>query len=93
MQIHGTSHVHGPHGINPPHNPRLTQPQQAGQSASADADQLEISQAAEAAIRTAETGGIRHELVARIRSEIADGTYETADKLDKALDRFLDETA
>ena len=92
MQIHGTSHVHGPHGINPPHNPRLTQPQQAAHPNSVDADQLEISQAAEAAISASEAGEIRHDLVARIRSEIADGTYETAEKLDKALDRFLDET-
>jgi hypothetical protein len=30
-------------------------------------------------------------MVARVRSEIAAGTYETPEKLDSALDRLLDE--
>lgn len=33
--------------------------------------------------------GIRAELVARIRSEIAAGTYDTPEKLEIALDRLL----
>jgi hypothetical protein len=38
----------------------------------------------------AETEGcIRHELVARVRREIAAGTYETADKLETALARLF----
>lgn len=91
MHVHGPSHVHGPHGVNAPHHPRLYRP--AGESApvSAGSDRLEISPAAEAAIRAAESGDIRHDLVARIRSEIAAGTYETPEKLDRALDRLLDE--
>jgi negative regulator of flagellin synthesis FlgM len=50
-----------------------------------------ISPAAEAAIQAAEAGGVRQDLVNRIRSEIAAGTYETPDKLEAALDRLLDE--
>ncbi|MGL4555361.1 MAG: flagellar biosynthesis anti-sigma factor FlgM [Gemmataceae bacterium] len=34
---------------------------------------------------------IRHDLVARIRAEIAAGTYETAEKLSVALDRMIDD--
>src|ERR1700680_1960353 len=34
---------------------------------------------------------IRWELVHRIRQEIAAGTYETPEKLEKALERLLDE--
>ena len=30
-------------------------------------------------------GGIRADLVARVRQEIADGTYDTPDKLEQAL--------
>jgi len=52
---------------------------------------VEISPAAEAAIRAAEAGGIRHDVVSRIRSEIAAGTYETPEKLDAALERLIDE--
>jgi len=33
---------------------------------------------------------IRTDLVQRLRLEIANGTYETPDKLDAALDRLLD---
>ena len=91
MQIYGPSNVHGPHGVNGPHFNR-TNGAQADQSAvSAPADQIEISPAAEAAIQAAEGGEIRADLVARVRSEIAAGTYESPEKLDGALNRLLDE--
>jgi hypothetical protein len=35
-------------------------------------------------------GAIRQELVERVRREIAAGTYETPEKWEAALDRFLD---
>jgi hypothetical protein len=35
-------------------------------------------------------GRIRYELVERVRQEIAAGTYETAEKLDMALERLLE---
>jgi negative regulator of flagellin synthesis FlgM len=56
-------------------------------------DQLDISAAAQAAIEQAEMGDVRADLVARIKNEIAAGTYETADKLDAALERLLDDVA
>ncbi len=90
MQIYGPSHVHGPHGLNGPHTNRAPGAQPAKPSAS-PADQVDISAAAEAAINATETGESRAELVARVRGEIADGSYETPEKLDAALDRLLDE--
>ena len=89
MQITGTNHVHGPHGINPPH---MTQRGQATRSTSSPrgADRVEISPAAEAAVQAAESGDIRTELVNQLRAQIAAGTYETPDKLDGAVDRLLD---
>jgi negative regulator of flagellin synthesis FlgM len=43
------------------------------------------------AVRAADaTGDIRFDRVNAIRAAIADGTYETPDKLDIALDRLLD---
>ena len=91
MHVNGSSHVHGPHGLNAPHHPRLYKPTGETTPTSGSSDRLEISPAAEAAIRAAEGGEVRNELVVRIRSEIASGTYETTDKLDTALDRLLDE--
>jgi negative regulator of flagellin synthesis FlgM len=92
MHIHGTTHVHGPHGINAPH---MTHRGQAAQSSPANraVDQVDISAAAEAASRAAETNGIRTDLVNHIRSQIAAGTYETPAKLDAALERLFDEMA
>lgn len=34
---------------------------------------------------------VRHDLVARVRREIADGTYDTPEKMEKALERLLAE--
>ena len=34
---------------------------------------------------------MRHERVAEIRTQIANGTYETSEKLEAAFDRLLDE--
>jgi hypothetical protein len=35
--------------------------------------------------------GIRHDLVARVRQEIAAGTYDTPEKLELALERMFDQ--
>ncbi len=92
MQISGTTHVHGPHGVNPPHTAQRGQAARAA-SAPRGADRVEISPAAEAAVQAAESGGIRTDLVNQIRAQIAAGTYETPDKLSAAVDRLLNEIA
>ena len=92
MQVPGASQfsprIHGPHSINAPHAPFRSE---AAKTPASGSDRLEISPAAEAAVQATEAGGIRQDLVNRIRSEIADGNYETPAKLDTALDRLLDE--
>jgi negative regulator of flagellin synthesis FlgM len=92
MHIHGTTHVHGPQGVNAPHFTQRAQPSQQTPSAKA-ADRVDISPAAEAVVQAAESGQIRQDLVNSIRAQIAAGTYETPAKLDAALDRMLDEIA
>jgi anti-sigma28 factor (negative regulator of flagellin synthesis) len=94
MQIHGPHQIHGAHGIQSPHAPHSAQGAgQAPAAAQVPADLFEISPAAQAAIQAAETGEVRQELVDRIRAEIADGTYETVEKLDVTIERLLDEIA
>ena len=90
MQISGTTHVHGPHAINPPHIAHRGQPSTSSPTVQS-VDRLDISPAAEAAARAAEAAPIRTDLVNHIRAQIAAGTYETTQKLDVALDRLLDE--
>jgi anti-sigma28 factor (negative regulator of flagellin synthesis) len=41
--------------------------------------------------QTPQEADIRHDLVARIRAEIAAGTYETPEKLSIALERMIDD--
>lgn len=90
MQIYGPAHVHGPQSVNAPHARRDAAPQ-AGVSTGNTSDRLEISAAAQMASQIGEMPDIRHDRVAAIKAAIADGSYETADKLDAALDRLLDE--
>lgn len=92
MQIQSSSHVHGAHALQGPYAAR-SQAARPHFSVTGMGDQLDISAAAQAAIEQAEMGDVRADLVARIKNEIAAGTYETADKLDAALERLLDEVA
>ncbi len=64
-------------------------------AASGPVDKLDLSSAATAANRidsgaTVAGEGIRFERVAELRRQIADGNYDTPEKMDAALDRFLD---
>jgi len=94
MRIFGPSHLHGPHGINPPHSLRPTKGSTGAlETPGVGADKLEISPAAEAAAQAAEVGEVRQALVTTIKQQIAEGTYETPEKLDLAVDRMLDEIA
>jgi len=88
MQIHGPSPVHGVKG---PHTAPSAGPRSSRPTSASPTDELDISPAAEAAASVAENGEIRQDLVARVRSEIAAGSYETPEKIDAALDRFLNE--
>lgn len=64
-------------------------------AAAGPVDQLDLSQAATSANRidgnSAVAGeGIRFERVAELRRQIADGSYDTPERMDAAMDRFLD---
>ncbi len=58
-------------------------------------DQLDLSRAATGTNRLDAAGqiageGIRFDRVAELRRQIADGTYDTPERMDAALDRMLD---
>jgi anti-sigma28 factor (negative regulator of flagellin synthesis) len=54
---------------------------------------VDISPEASFIAQARELPDIRQERVAAIKSQIESGVYESDDKLDAALDRFLDELA
>ncbi len=92
MNIYGTQYLHGAHAISAPHaaKPQQTSaPQQAAQAK----DEVSLSNAAQQVNQTSEkadsNGEVRFDLVNRLRSEIAAGTYETPEKIDSALEKML----
>jgi len=59
-------------------------------------DQLDISSAAREALAAGEASvggseGLRWEKINQLRQQIADGTYETPERMDAALNRLLDQ--
>ena len=92
MQIYGPSQLHGAQQIHAPHATRVAEPSTAS-AAAPISDRLDISEAGQIASRMAELPDVRAERVASIRAAIADGSYETADRLSSAVERLLDEIA
>lgn len=89
MQIYGPAQLHGPQAINSPHV-RNAPVGQAGSVAGAQ-DEVQISNAGRLVDLANQIPDIRQDRVDTIRAQIAAGTYETPEKLDIALNRFLDE--
>jgi negative regulator of flagellin synthesis FlgM len=52
---------------------------------------LDLSEASQLISQAHDVPEIREDLVARVRSQIASGTYETPERFDVAVDRLLDE--
>lgn len=91
MQIQGISQLQGAHPVQPSSrfNQNIQQPPKA--SSPHGPDQLEISQEAQLISQAREVPEVRADRVAAIKAEIQNGTYETQEKLDIALERLLDE--
>jgi anti-sigma28 factor (negative regulator of flagellin synthesis) len=98
--------IYGPFRVSATPSPMSTQRVQAPRTGDVSAktsagpiDQLDLTNSASSINRlqgTAEIAGngeIRIDRVAEIRRQIANGSYETAEKLDAALDRLLDQFA
>src|ERR1044072_5363909 len=92
MYIYGSSQIHAAQPLNPPHRMAPTQATR-GASSFGGVDQLDISPEADFVAQARELPEIREERVAALKAQIQSGTYETADKLDMALSRLLDEIA
>ncbi|SRR6056297_396735 len=100
MQIYGPFRVSTTQAAGPPQQARPAQPQKpAAGGGSSPVDQLDLSGAASGVNRlgtlaaTQQSGEIRVDRVADLRRQIASGSYDTPEKLDSALDKFLDQYA
>ena len=94
MQINSLQAGQATSSVNRASNTRAAGPVNASQAAASTGDQLDLSPEAQDILQTNATnntgGDIRTEKVASIRAAIADGIYETPEKLDAALDKLLD---
>lgn len=90
MQIHG-AHVHGPSPIGPPHTSGATHRPLEPTAPAQIQDELDLSPAALTLEQIRNVPAVRQDRINQIRAQIANGTYETPEKLDIALERLLDE--
>ncbi len=56
-------------------------------------DSVEFSKASQLLAQLDQLPDVRTDLVSRVKSEIANGTYETPDKLDKAIESLAQDLA
>jgi negative regulator of flagellin synthesis FlgM len=91
MQIYGTTQIHGAQSISSPHSVRGTQSTDSTSSTSSITDSVEISDAANLVEMAKSAPDIRQDRVDSIRQQIANGTYETDDKINSAVENLLDE--
>jgi flagellar biosynthesis anti-sigma factor FlgM len=90
MQIYGPTQLHGAQAISAPHTSRATTA--AGSTGStAVSDQLDISSAGQLLDKINQMPDIRQDRVSQLRAAIAQGNYETDDKLGAAVSNLLDE--
>lgn len=54
-------------------------------------DQVELSRTAQLLSKIHELPDMRQDLIARVREQIQNGTYETPEKLDAALQKLIEE--
>ena len=92
MQIYGASQVHGPQSITAPHTSRVGGAYSAPHT-SAPTDEVQISSVGQFLDRINDLPEIRAGRVEQLRQAIAQGSYDTDEKLDLALDRLLSEIA
>jgi anti-sigma28 factor (negative regulator of flagellin synthesis) len=80
-----------PAAANPPvrNGTSQTDGVQDGSVRAENGDAIELSAAARQQLERSESPAIRTELVERVRSEIAAGTYLTDDKIDAVIDRLM----
>ena len=87
MQIRRTTQLNNTQPLSFRKQPKTSTAQA---STAAPMDQLDLSVEAQ---MLSQTGNIRQERVAHLKSQIAAGVYETPEKIDAAVDRMLDEYA
>lgn len=72
---------------------RVNRPNSTVASPNRGSDRVELSDKARLLGRLAELPDVRQDLIDRVRAEIADGTYDTPDKVEDMLDSLIEDLA
>jgi len=90
MQVHGP---HGPKGISPVYGRRHVGSPEGTRPSGLEPpqDEVQISPEARALAELAQSDQIRQERLEQIRQMIANGVYDTPERLAIAVDKMLDE--
>jgi len=87
------SPIHRPPAATLDPQTRSSRTQTQADTTSRGEDQVELSNTAQLLSKIGELPDVREELVDRVKASIADGTYESDDKTDAAIDSLLDDIA
>lgn len=87
MHIYGPSQLHRPQSIGSSHGVGESQATSRPQAAQIT-DEVDISEAAQMAEQIQQ---MPEDRIAAVRQQIAEGTYETNERLNAAVERLLDE--
>ena len=68
-----------------------SEPVSAANGIAEHGDRVELSERAQMMERLRRSSGVRQDVVDRVRAEIDQGSYETPERLEVAIDRLLDD--
>jgi negative regulator of flagellin synthesis FlgM len=89
MEMSGPGSVGGGHADRPAE--LRPAPEVTSAASALERDDVDVARTAQLLERLSHDPEIRAERLARIRAEIANGTYETTEKLERAVERLLRE--
>lgn len=89
MNVNGIGSVNRTNSL-PQVQPAVRNTPPASSAISSPTDEVEISSAGKMMDNLSRTSSVREERIAQIKAAIADGSYETPEKLEAALGRLFD---
>jgi flagellar biosynthesis anti-sigma factor FlgM len=90
MDVRGVGSVSGASPIRPTRVAPATHNPAAASKPQFPRDELQLSSAGKLLDQLSQTADVRQERLARIKEAIANGTYDTDEKLEAALSRMFD---
>ena len=85
------SPIHRPHAPTLDPKVRPSKPHDAADTTARGKDRVQLSDQAQFLSKIADLPEVRQDLIDRVKAAIQDGTYETEDKINTAIDNLVEE--